>query len=139
MDELKRIGNKRTATSAIFIRNGMVLLGLRHYKKSDWKETNVWTTPGGRSEDGETLEHCLRRETREETGMTEFFIREYVGTYPSMKKGDTVHCFLCDTTQEPFLAEPEKFSEWRWFPLDKLPRDLINPHLRKFLKKYHAS
>ncbi len=38
-----------------------------------------------------------------------------------------VHCFLCETTGEPKLREPEKSGEWRWFSPDATPENFINP------------
>lgn len=133
MEELKRIGDVQTCSSAFFIKKGKILLGLRHYTKDKWKVISVWTTPGGRCDDGEILGDNLRRETKEETGITNFTVRQYLGSYSGAKEGDTVHVFLAETEEEPQLMEPEKFSEWRWFPIKDLPESLISPHVKKIL------
>jgi len=134
MEELKRIGDVRTCSSAFFIRDGKILLGLRHYTKDKWKVISVWTTPGGRCDEGEVLGENLMREVEEETGITNMTITQYVGSYPGAKEGDTVYVFLAETTEEAQLMEPEKFSEWRWFPVDNLPENLISVHIKKFLE-----
>lgn len=134
MEELQRIGDTQTCSAVFFIREGKILLGLRNYTQDKWKVISVWTTPGGRCDNGEVLERSLRRETEEETGITRFTIRKYLGTYLGAKEGDTVYVFLCDTEEEPKLLEPEKFSEWRWFPVKNLPQNMISPHIDAFLK-----
>jgi 8-oxo-dGTP diphosphatase len=133
MKELERIGDTTTCSSAFIIRDKKILLGLRHYTPDKWKAISVWTTPGGRCEAGETLGHNLMRETEEETGITELVIKSYLGNYEGGKEGDTVYVFLCETNQEPRLAEPDKFSEWRWFPFDQLPENMIRPQIATIL------
>ena len=127
-------GTIATCTSAVIIRDGKVLLGLRHYTPDKWKMVSVWTTPGGRCDDGEIVRDNLLRETREETGITDLAIEKYLGTVPGAKSGDTVHLFLCSTHQSPRLLEPEKFSEWRWFPPGEIPENFINSEGLKMIR-----
>ena len=135
MQELQKIGERQTGTSAVLIRDGSVLLGLRNYiRANEWKTIPMWTTPGGRCDPGEIIEHGLRRETKEETGITRLQIIKFIGTFPSAaQKDDIVHFFLCETDEEPKLLEPDKFSAWEWFPADNLPVNFINPYARKFI------
>jgi ADP-ribose pyrophosphatase YjhB (NUDIX family) len=134
MQELQQIGDLQTCTSAVIVRNATILLGLRNYNKAkEWKTVPVWTTPGGRCNLGETIEAGLRRETKEETGITDLHIKKFIAVVPGAKEGDTVHLFLCETDEEPRLMEPDKFSEWRWFPIDDLPINFINPDARKII------
>jgi len=109
-------------------------LGLRHYTPDKWKTTSVWTTPGGRSEVSETIEATLRREVAEEVGISDMTVESFLGEVPGVKEGDTVYIFKCQTTQEPQLLEPEKFSEWKWFSLSEIPDDFINPEVLKVLR-----
>lgn len=137
MQELKKIADLHTCTSAVIVRRGMVLLGLRNYvREKEQKTISVWTTPGGRCEAGETIEAGLRRETKEETGIIDLVIKNFITTVPAsntVKEGDLVHLFLCTTDEEPELMEPDKFSEWKWFPADNLPANFINHHAREFI------
>ncbi len=137
--ELSRIGNKTTCPVAVIIKNGKVLMGLRHYTPDRWKTISVWTIPGGRCDSGETLEITIRREVKEETGITNLEILKYLGEVSGAKEGDTVPLFICRTEQEAQLIEPEKFSEWRWFGVEEFPKNFINPSALKFIKEHLAS
>ena len=134
MNELKIVGNKDTCTAAVIINDTKILLGLRHYNSSNWKAISVWTTPGGRCEEGEVLETNLRREVLEETGISELEITKFLGKVPGAKDGDVLYVFLCTTNQQPTLTEPDKFSEWKWCNLTELPVNFINPHIAELLK-----
>lgn len=132
--ELKRTGDEHVCSSAVIIRDGKILLGLRHYTPDKWKTISVWTTPGGRCERGESVEEGLRRETKEETGITDLAIRRFLGVVPAAgDEKDSLWVFLCEIDSEPQLMEPEKFSEWKWFPLTKIPENFINPELQQLL------
>lgn len=52
-----------TVTAAIISDNGKVLIAKR---KPPTKFANLWEFPGGKVEDGETPEQCLKRELMEE-------------------------------------------------------------------------
>lgn len=115
-------------TSVFIIRGNAALMGLRHYKESEWKTISVWTTPGGKCGYGEPAEAGLRRETEEETGITELIGLEYIGEVPGASgRGEKVSVYLAASSQEPQNREPEKFSEWRFMPLDAVPENFINP------------
>jgi len=129
VDALKKFGNKNICTSAVIIRDYKILLGLRHYTPDKWKYISVWTTPGGRCEEGETIEDNLRRETFEETGIIHLKIIKFLGKVSAVKEGDTLYVFYCTTNQKAKLCEPDKFSKWEWFDIDKIPKDFINPRL----------
>jgi 8-oxo-dGTP pyrophosphatase MutT (NUDIX family) len=131
--------NKQTAVTAFFVRDGRVLVGLRHYTPDKWQTISVWTCPGGRCDIGETLGETLLRETEEETGINDTEILEVLGEIPGSKEGDVVHMFLCRTSQEARLLEPEKFSEWKWVPLHEMPDDFINPPAFKLVQERFAS
>ncbi|MBI5798077.1 NUDIX hydrolase [Candidatus Woesearchaeota archaeon] len=133
MNILAQKGTEKTCPTAVFLKEGKVLSGLRHYTPDKWKAISVWTFPGGRCDAGETIEQTLRREVAEEINITDFQITKYLGTFPGAKEGDLVPAFLCTTMQSPKLMEPEKFSEWKWFPAKKLPENFINPHVRSYL------
>lgn len=119
----------------VFIfRDNKFLIGLRNYKRKEWKNISVWTVPGGRCKDNETLAETLRREVLEEIGITDLVITDYLGKVAGAKDGDNVHVFVGKTKQEPKLIEPEKFSEWKWTLFSNLPSNFINPKVLELVK-----
>ncbi len=130
---LVQIGTSITCPVAILIKDGKVLCGLRHYTPDKWKTVSVWTVPGGRCDEGETIERTLRREVEEEVGIADLEIIDFVGQVPGAKEGDHVYVFTATTSTEPVLMEPEKFSEWRWFKPAEIPFNFINEHLRQVI------
>jgi 8-oxo-dGTP diphosphatase len=56
----------RVVTAAIARRDGLVLIARRGPRQ---KLAGLWEFPGGKLEGGETPEHCLARELREEFGI----------------------------------------------------------------------
>lgn len=133
-EKLSEHGTDKTCPGIFLFKNGKMLIGLRHYTPDKYKEISVWTIPGGRMDPGETIEETLRRETREETGITDFTIEKFCGTLPGAKPGDVFYGFVGSTEQEPKLMEPEKFSEWRWVSPSEIPENFINPAALKFLR-----
>ncbi|MEK6958561.1 MAG: NUDIX domain-containing protein [archaeon] len=123
------------------IKDGKLLLGKRHEdpKKADseLRGEGTWTMPGGKFEYGESFEAGAARELKEETGMT--------------LKGSKVICVNNDKNEhahfvtvgfvaksfsgEPKVMEPDEITEWKWFPINDLPKELFEPS-RKVLKCY---
>lgn len=108
---------------AVIIRDGKILIGLRHYTADKWKDISVWTLPGGRCDLNETTEVTLKREAEEEIGITDLKIIDFIGEVAGAKEGDIVPLFLCSTEQEPRLMEPEKFGEWKWVTIEDFSKD----------------
>ena len=65
----------KEVTAAIIFKNTKVLIARRAPSE---KFAGSWEFPGGKVEQGETPEQCLKRELREEFGV-ETLIKEYVG------------------------------------------------------------
>ncbi len=130
---LQKIGGGNDVPIAFIFKNKKLLIGLRNYTPDKWKAISVWTAPGGRCDEGETLEATLKREVREEVGINDLKIIEYLGNVPGAKDGDVVYVFRAETKQEPKLMEPEKFSEWKWCPVSEIPPNFINPESLKLI------
>lgn len=135
---LQKIGTQKDVPVAYIFKDNKLLIGLRNYTPDKWKNISVWTVPGGRCDNNETLEKTLRREILEEVGIDDFEVKEYLGNVPGAKKGDNVFIFIVETKQEPKLLEPEKFSEWIWCPLSQIPKNFINSDALKLLLKYKS-
>ena len=137
---LSTIGNASICPTAIIMRNQNILLGLRNYTPDKWKAISIWTTPGGRCDDGEKIEETLRREVKEEVGISSLTINEFIGQVPGVREGDTIPIFFCTTEQDAILMEPEKFSEWRWVPISEYLAGGIwaemNPTAHKVISTY---
>jgi len=135
MKELDIIGNNLMCPVVALIDDNKLLIGLRHYTSDKWQVVSVWTLPGGRCDEGETLRTTLEREVVEEIGITNFQISKFLGVVPGAKKGDVVYTFVGETKQKPKLMEPEKFSEWTWVDIDKVPVNFINNDALDLIRK----
>ncbi len=109
--------------SAILIEDQKILL-----VKQDVTETRNWALPGGRLELGETIEQCLIRELKEETGL-DISVKEllYI-TDRFYRNTHIVHImFLIKKTGGNFRSgkelelETEKIKEFKMVPIDRLP------------------
>jgi len=135
-ESLSRIGDENTAVVGLFKRGNSVLVGLRNYTQNEWKNVSVWTFPGGRCDEGESLETTLRRETKEEIDIKKFNIVDYLGDFDGAKDGDKLVLFLAETDEEPKLMEPKKFTGWAWMPMNEIPEEFfINKQVWNFMQE----
>ncbi len=130
---LQKKGSNKDVPIAFIFKNDKLLIGLRNYTADKWKSISVWTAPGGRCDNGETLETTLRREVSEEVGINDLKITKYLGSVSGAKEGDIVFVFEAETTQEPKLMEPKKFSQWKWCEISEIPSNFINPDALKLI------
>jgi 8-oxo-dGTP diphosphatase len=121
----------------IIRKENQILLGLRKKKFGFGK----LCLPGGHLEMFETAEVAARRETKEECGL-EVGKVELIGFtedfYPKENKHYITIFFIGDYIGgEPQDMEPDKISNWTWYPIDqlKLPNTyklLWKPCIEKF-------
>lgn len=127
-----------SAAVAVIINDAKVLLGLRQYSQEKGG-ASVWTVPGGSVDSDEILEIAVRRETQEEAAIDDLAFVDYLGEVVADNR-DPLHVFHCETNQEPKLAEPKKFKEWRWFSAvdfaNGKPTNFINESLRNRILDY---
>jgi mutator protein MutT len=95
---------------AVVLEAGKILICQR---KSDDSFGGFWEFPGGKTEEGETIENCLLRELREELDLAVEPVEPLtpiVHNYPHVHL--TLHPFLCRRVAgEPKLIECQKI-EW---------------------------
>ena len=117
-----------TVSAAVILRDGKVLLARR---PSKGLLGGMWEFPGGKIEENETLEHCLKREIREELDAAiqvgePFGVYQHAYTHFSI----TLHAFLCELTgDEPRPVEAADLSwvspvELPHYPMGKVDRQI---------------
>ena len=94
----------------------------------------LWEFPGGKQEEGETLEECLVRELKEELGL-EIVVGELFMSveYEYETKFITLHCFQCSLLQgTPAGLEGQ---ETHWVRMDELKGFVFTPPDQKVIEK----
>lgn len=109
-------------TAAIITRDHQVLIAQRAKNQS---YAAYWEFPGGKVEEGETPEHCLKRELFEEFGVEaniKKFIHESIYEYP--KGAIRLLAYQVDLISE--TIELRVHDAYRWVDIDDLPNyDLL--------------
>lgn len=112
--------------TGLVIRNadGHILL----YKRLRAPEAGFWNIVGGKVDHLEHSADAARREAEEETGLTIRSV-DFLCLSEQIIQADRQHWVSViyrtdDFTGEPRLTEPDKLSEFGWFPLDALPAPL---------------
>ncbi len=109
-----------TTTLCYLRREGKILLLYRDRKKNDLNE-GFWIAPGGHLEDGETPLECIKREFREESGLT---LRDPVlrGIVSFIFNGkETELTFLYTASSAEGELRPCEEGELVWVPEPEIP------------------
>lgn len=91
------------------------------------REGERWQAVGGRLEKGEKLEDGLRRETEEETGITELKVGKviHVDEWFAKPEGELKHIvalfFLCEVRSDTVVLSDEH-QEYAWVSPDELEK-----------------
>lgn len=123
----------KIAVYVILIRDGKILMGRRLH--TGWQDGNYGLL-SGHLEPKETLTEAILRETEEETSIK---LEE-----EKLKFVHVMHRKFCyidfffvaqSFKGEAKILEPDKCSEWKWFPINSLPENTI-PSIRHVIKNY---
>ena len=117
---------KMYTTLLLIVKNGSILLAEKKRGFGEGKFNGV----GGKVEAGETIEHAMLRETKEEIGgvpvdyekRAEIHFDEYV-------KGERALVIMNLYVAQDCIGEPQESEEMKpqWFVLDKIPYDKMFP------------
>jgi len=138
MEEKKKVG---VGFGVMVLKDNKLLLGKRHVdpKKADseLRGEGTWTMPGGKFEWGESFEEGAKRELKEETGL---ILQKHKVICVNNDKNEHAHFVTVGFFAESFsgeaeVMEPDEITEWKWFSLSEIPKNLFEPS-RKVLKCY---
>ncbi len=122
---------KKELAGCVILQDNSILL-LHRISKDEYE------LPGGKVDEGETPEETAIRELKEEfqcdvdiireLGAKDFHDNSFIGTY---------HWFLAriQDGQKPALGEPEKFSHYRYVPIDELEKYKLSPNMKNLLEE----
>lgn len=118
------------ACDGVLIENGRILL-INRAKEPD---LGKWAIPGGRIEENETAEECLKREFKEETGLDVEPVK-LIGIYSDPKRDPRKiigAAYIVKRIGGEIKAGDDA-GEAKWFGIEKLPAELAFDH-REILK-----
>lgn len=124
----------KVGCEAYITKGNKVLLGLR----KNTFGAGTWALPGGHLEFLERADECLSREIKEEMNLNvPTHDMELLALTDDLQHDNNLHyihiTFAVDIkNKEPELAEPEYCEEWRWFPIDDMPKEIFPPHQKIF-------
>jgi 8-oxo-dGTP diphosphatase len=114
----------RAGVGVIVLRGGKVLLGKRRGSHGEGE----WALIGGKLDYQESIEDCVRREIREESGLEVENIRfnALFNTINYPPKHFIAIGMIADWKEGEAQTFPEeKISEWGWFSFDELPQPMF--------------
>jgi ADP-ribose pyrophosphatase YjhB (NUDIX family) len=118
-----------TVDAIIEINNGIILIKRKN-------PPHGWALPGGFVDYGETLENAVRRESKEETGLTIELVRQF-HTYSGPKRDPRHHTvstiFIAKASGTPISADDAQ--DVGIFTEETLPNEIAFDH-RKILEDY---
>lgn len=126
-----RGGGPFVGVSAVVVRGGRVLLGLRRGSLG----AGTWGFPGGKVETGEDPTETVRRELLEETGLVATAIEPIRWTSDIIPGPDQHFVTLHHRVRaggEPAILEADKVDRWSWFAPDELPAAVFAPSASLF-------
>ncbi len=123
-NELKSVLERpRVGIGVMILKRNQVLLG----KRKGSHGVGEWSFPGGHLEYGESMRKGALREVKEECGLKIRNLNfQSVLNVKKYNRHYVIVGFLAHwQSGEPKLLEPDRFEEWRWFGLNRLPRPIF--------------
>lgn len=131
--------------AGIVINDGKVLIAQRKEGKN---HALFWEFPGGKLEEGESFQECLKREFMEEFDLpivvgTNFKKIDFEYEYASMimeiyfAKSDTKEVKKLAAHEKAVWVEPERLKEYKFIPADELIVDELLERLQSS-SQYHV-
>lgn len=112
------------AVSATFLFNDCNVLLLKTMGKK--KHANTWAAPAGKVKPNETIKEAALRELWEEThyALPPENLHYFKTVYVRHPNADFSFPIFYAFLEEPFepILRPEEHEEWRWVPLDEIPK-----------------
>lgn len=122
--------------AGIIIHDGKILLGQRKKGKDlEYK----WELPGGKLEEGETLEQCLCRELIEELNLTISVEKLFMKNEHTYEFGVIVLNTFIAKCENPLITKTEAHEQYAWVEADKLLDYDLAPADIPVVKAYIAS
>ncbi len=116
----------KLATLCYVRRNGRTLMLHRVNKKKDDVHEGKWNGLGGKFEPGESPEDCVKREIREESGLTIAApALKGVLTFPDFAHGEDWYVFVFTASEFSGKLSDSPEGELKWVP----DRDLLGLNL----------
>ena len=120
----------RTVTAIIEFPKNQILL----VKRGTLVFKGYWALPGGKVDSGETIEHAITREVKEETGLDVKIVRK-IGEYHETGVQDEIAydyhaaCFHVKPTSGTIRRQEKEIENIKLVNLNELPEKLAFEHL----------
>ncbi len=126
---------KITIVNGVIVKDNKLLL-LKKFSK------DYYETPGGKTEEGESVEDCLVRELQEEVGIKAVSFTKFLETdkFNFENKEITNYSFLIKKFEgSPRLVEEDVFEKLVWVGIKDAKKLPLAPNVKKIVKKLEKS
>lgn len=114
--------------------NGLVLI-VKRSDTSDWNPCK-WEFPGGKLDPGESFDDALRREVREETGLTVKITALVGAVEDDCKNFRIVHLLMKGQVVDGTIAMSHEHTDYKWVSKADLASQNVTSYIIGFLSKF---